>query len=274
MADEANQTNGGERKKNRIRTDKDDIDNTYMNQILEFVHDKNGLIFGSNHNIISILELNKLKQGLVLGKKEYDSVRKNLQSVKETHSEFSIRFSEQWRDMNIDILNIGAEIFRIGSQINALGNVYADAFGLAANIIKEIKDIKNESNPNKKWENVDSNKKRELLKFTKNGMIACTKLLELCNEQKQLISQALNEIKESFDHQDVEKMIEVWNDWFFEQSEQFKQIDDVIDKLSRRVIVQSENEDKPTECRIEFNKYFNGRYLVEWKNQAYQVSFF
>lgn len=271
MADESGQSNGGERKKKRIKTTKEEIDNAYMNQILEFVHDKNGSIFGPDHQI-SHIELNKMKQGLLMGKKEYDSVRKDLKDVKDTYSLLNMRFLEQFIDMNIDTLDIGAEIFRIGLQVNALGNVYADAFGLAANIIKELKEIVNESNPYKKWENVEPNKKRELLKFAKDGIIACTKLLGCCNEQKQMISQALNVIEKSFDHQDVEKMIENWNNWFFEQSEHFKQIDTVIDKLSRKVIVQPSYEDRDTECRIEFNKYFNGRFLMDWKNRAYQVS--
>lgn len=185
-----------------------------------------------------------------------------------------IRFGGQWRaaKYKADRLNIGAEISRIGLCVNALSNLYAEAFGLAANIIKELKEIVNEADPNKKWENVYSDDKEELITFAKDGLIACTKLLGFCNDQRQAISLDLDRIEISLDSHNIEEIIENWKKTKNERFESLTQIKLVIDKLAGRRVAKAIFEDKHADCRKEFNVYFNGWYIFDWKRRAYTVS--
>lgn len=169
-------------------------------------------------------------------------------------------------------LNIGAEISRVDICVNEISNLYAEAFGLAANIIKELKDIVNESDPNKSWKNVNNNDKNALLIFAKDGLNACTKLLGLCNYQAKAISHNLHEIKSSLDCQEIEKLIKNWEKLKNERFENFIQIKLVIDKLAGKMVAKTIVENKHADCRKEFDIYFNNWFIFDWKLRAYPVS--
>lgn len=260
-----------ERETKKIKTDKQEIDNTYIHQILEFVQDENGSTFGFDIDINSIPDLNQIKEDLLLGKKEYDLIQTDLNNTKDAFLNLEIRFAGEWKRSTTNALNLGNEINNIALRVNRLNSVYADAFGLASNMLKELKSILNESDSNKNWENVDLDNKIELLAFVKNGLIVCTKLLGFCNDQKQTLWHFLNEIKNSLDNQEFEEIFENWNRLRSERTEELRQIALKIDKLMGKKVVMALFEDKYCECRKEFNKYSNDWYFIDWKKRAYSL---
>lgn len=236
------------------------------------MQDEHGLKYGFDNDMDSINDLNKVKQDLLVGKREYDSIRFDLKDVNDAFLELCDGFPEQRSDTKLRFgkLNMGYEISRIVLVVNALGNVYADAFGLASNIITELEEIVNESEPNKKWDNLDHYNKNELLTFAKEGLIACTNLLGLCNDLKQTLSHDLNDIRFATYNKDIEELIVNWINQKSVRSVNMKQIKLAIEKLSGKRIVKQIFEDGHAVCRYEFNRYFNGYFIDEWKNRAYQ----
>lgn len=270
----ADHLDAGERDVKRVKTDKDEMNKAYMNQILEFMQDEHGISYGYDHDMDSIPELNLVKQELIVGKKEYDSLRENLKGVKDGFSNLAIRLSEQWKDNKYIAgrLCIGSEIWRLGYRVNELENAYTDAFILASNIIKELKNIVNDPDVNKKWEIVDLDQKNELLIFVKEGLTDCVRLIRFCNVQKHALFFHLNEIKNALNHENFNEIIENWKKTTHERATSLSKIGLVIDKLSGKRTFKRVTEDEHVQIRREFNKYLYcwHIYFNDWKMRAYR----
>lgn len=241
---------------------------------MEFVQDENGVACEFDYEINLISDLNKIKRDLLAGKKEYDLMQVDQQNAKDAFSIFSNRFPGQYIDMPSVFFykaNIGLEISRISLQVNALSDIYANVFGLASIIIKELKEIVGELDPNKKWENVNIDAKEELLTFAKNGLIACTNILGICNDQKEIMSHDFNEIKDCFNNQKLEEIIDVWKKYRAERTKNLIQIKSEIYKMSGRKAFRQSNGSKWATFQKEFIKYLNGWYVYfnEWKMRTY-----
>lgn len=75
-------SNETRREAKRIKIDKEEIDNAYINQISEFVLDEHGSTFGYDQQTNFLFKLNKIKRALLAGKNEYDLIRIDLNNTK------------------------------------------------------------------------------------------------------------------------------------------------------------------------------------------------
>lgn len=244
-----------EKNARRMKANKLKINNEYVYEMFTFANIDE---FETNPGF----DLNKPKNDLISAISDYEAMLIDLGEAMKSFSVLLMKVPEEWRDKESKNLKSSFKIKanHFISRVNVVAQLYEDIVGFAANIIKELNGIVFEER-NFPWDILDLIDKKELLEMVYIRLIACTRLLEFCDNLRQELSPYLIEV--------IKFSVQI-----HDQSELFKNnLENLGDRLSEKVCQINPTVDKLTHSIVfdttrgvdEFGRYEFNKWLHRWK---------